>query len=161
MTPKEEKFCCFYALNGNARLSAVLSGYRADAEMKAIRLLMRNDIAEKIRSYRKVCCDDLTALAIVGYRQLAFGSIADCVKLMYSENSDTQSLDTMNLFMIAEIKKPKDGSMEIKFFDRIKALEKLTEIEHLSEENSIPFYKALEKSADLFNHDEEEEHVSH
>ena len=31
----------------------------------------------------------------------------------------------MDLFLVSEIKRPKDGSMEIKFFDRLKALEKL------------------------------------
>ena len=31
----------------------------------------------------------------------------------------------MSLFLVSEIKRPKDGSMEIKFFDRLKALEKL------------------------------------
>ncbi len=158
MTPKEEKFCCFYALNSNARLSAILSGYKGIPEIKAMKLLARKDVAEKIRTYRKIYCDDLRALAITGYRQLAFGSIADCVKLIY-DTDNLPPLDTMNLFMISEIKKPKDGSMEIKFFDRIKALEKLTEIEQLSEESSIPFYKALEKSADIFSSDEEEENV--
>ena len=160
MTPKEDKFCCFYALNGNARLSAVLSGYKNVPEVKAMKLLMRKDIAEKIRNYRKICSEDLKALAITGYRQLAFGSIADCIKLLYGEFSDISALDTMNLSMISELKKPKDGSMEIKFFDRLKALEKLTEIEQLSEESSIPFYQALEKSADLFTRDKEEENVS-
>ncbi|MBQ7522153.1 MAG: terminase small subunit [Clostridia bacterium] len=158
MTPKEEKFCCFYALNGNARLSAVLSGYKNSPEIKAVKLLSRKDVGEKIRFYRKAYYDDLRALAITGYRQLAFGSIADCIKLIY-DMDNLPSLDMMNLFMISEIKKPKDGSMEIKFFDRIKALEKLTEIEQLSEESSIPFYKALEKSADIFSNDEEEENV--
>ena len=49
---------------------------------------------------------------------------------------------------MAEIKKPKGGGLEIKFFDRIKALEKLGEISETSQDNSaIPFYEALEKSA--------------
>ena len=33
----------------------------------------------------------------------------------------------MDLYSVSEIKRPKDGSMEIKFFDPLKALEKLYE----------------------------------
>lgn len=54
----------------------------------------------------------------------------------------------MDLFNIAEIKKKKGGDIEIKFFDRIKALEKLSEISSQSSadnENSI--FSAIEKGA--------------
>ena len=151
MTAREEKFCCYYAMNGNAKYSATMSGYKISPEKNAVHLLMREDIRRKVREYRNRCFDNLKSMATAGYAHLAFGNIADCVRLIYSENLDTLALDTMDLYMISEIKKPKDGSMEIKFFDRLKALEKLTEINQMSEENSIPFYKALEKSADLFN----------
>ena len=47
-----------------------------------------------------------------------------------------------------EIKKPKGGGLEIKFFDRLKALEKLSAIcENGDESSSMPFYEAIRKSA--------------
>ena len=58
----------------------------------------------------------------------------------------------MNLFNIAEIKKPRDGALEIKFFDRLRALEKLEQID--TQENSgknIQFYAALENSIQKLN----------
>ena len=45
----------------------------------------------------------------------------------------------MDLFLVSEIKRPKDGSMEIKFFDRLKALEKLTD-DSEKEDRATPFY---------------------
>ena len=59
------------------------------------------------------------------------------------------TLENMDLFNISEIKKVKGGGVEIKFFDRIKALEKLENLRlgGLNDDNS--FYSALEHSATL------------
>ena len=67
----------------------------------------------------------LPQLAAAGYYRMAFGGVADALKLLYTENPTDEQLSEMDLFMISEIKKPKDGMLEIKFFDRLKALEKL------------------------------------
>lgn len=64
-------------------------------------------------------------LASLGYQRLAFGNISDAVSLLYIEHPTPEQLKSMDLFMVSEIKKPKDGMLEIKFFDRLKALEKL------------------------------------
>lgn len=84
-----------------------------------------------------------------GLRRLAFGDIKDAVILLYeSEENIINALPQLDLFNVSEIKRPKGGGMEIKFFDRIKALEKLREIA-LSEDKSrhTSFFEALEKSA--------------
>ena len=85
-------------------------------------------------------------LSVIGYQQLAFGSIADCISLVTEEKVTKEDLQNMNLFMISEIKKPKDGAMEIKFFDRLKALEKLQNYLD-GESQGVPVYEALEKGA--------------
>ena len=64
------------------------------------------DELERLTALRKRV---LPQLASAGYYRMAFGGVAG----------------EMDLFMISEIKKPKDGMLEIKFFDRLKALEKL------------------------------------
>ncbi|MGN1123125.1 MAG: terminase small subunit [Eubacterium sp.] len=84
-----------------------------------------------------------------GLRHLAFGEITDAVKLLYeSEENIINALPSLDLFNVSEIKRPKGGGMEIKFFDRIKALEKLREMAQ-AESNSTEgsFYEALEKGA--------------
>lgn len=84
-----------------------------------------------------------------GLRRLAFGEITDAVKLLYeSEENIISALPTLDLFNVSEIKRPKGGGMEIKFFDRIKALEKLREMAQADSNGSAgSFYEALEKGA--------------
>lgn len=151
MTRKEDKFCCFYSSNGNVRLSAVMAGYSSNPEQTGQQLLTRGDIAVRVKEYRDTRVNDLKLMALLGYERLAFGSIADCIQLLYMEAPTLQRLEAMDLFMISEIKKPKDGAMEIKFFDRIKALEKLSEAQEDTHEKSLPFYRALERSADMLS----------
>ncbi|MGN0522368.1 MAG: terminase small subunit [Eubacterium sp.] len=97
-----------------------------------------------------------------GLRRLAFGEITDAVTLLFeSEENILNTLGELDLFNVSEIKRPKGGGMEIKFFDRLKALEKLREVIS-SEEDKSPasFYNALEKSAfaagDIYKGDEDE-----
>lgn len=151
MTKREERFCCFYSSNGNVRLSAVMAGYENNPEQVGQQLLMRDDISTKVKEYRDIRLKDLKFMALQGYERLAFGGIADCIQLLYMDNPDLQTLERMDLYMISEIKRPKEGAMEIKFFDRLKALEKLSETQQSNGENSLPFYKALEKSASMID----------
>ena len=66
-------------------------------------------------------------MAAAGYQRLAFGSICDAISLLYKSDPSKEDLEGMDLFLVSEIKRPKDGSMEIKFFDRQKALERMYE----------------------------------
>lgn len=83
-----------------------------------------------------------------GLKCLAFGEIKDAIYLLFAdENEITEKLPSLDLFNISEIKRPKGGGMEIKFFDRIKALEKLRDIKSDSPSQPLSFYKALEEGA--------------
>lgn len=81
-----------------------------------------------------------------GYERLAFGGVADAIRLLYDEHPGNEELGGMDFFNIAEIRRPKDGSMEIKFFDRLRALEKLEELEGAKQEAS-PLFRAVEEGA--------------
>lgn len=109
-------------------MSARLSGYRLNSRAKGIKLLARDDIQNEINRLVKSKEKLARTLASVGYQRLAFGNTSDAVSLIYSKDPGEAELGSMDLFMISEIKKPKDGSLEIKFFDRLKALEKLEQI---------------------------------
>ena len=76
-----------------------------------------------------------------GLRHLAFGEIQDAVRQILP------ALGEMDLFNISEIKRPKGGGMEIKFFDRLKALEKLQALEAAEGNTAAAFYQALEAGA--------------
>ena len=80
-----------------------------------------------------------------GYRRIAFGDVSDPIRLLFCEEITPRMLKGMDLFSISEIKRLKDGGMEIKFFDRIQALQCMQE---LGGESSVSgFYQALEEGA--------------
>ena len=95
---------------------------------------------------------------IEGLRRLAFGDIQDAITLLFeSEENILSVLPTLDLFNVSEIKKQKGGGMEIKFFDRIKALEKLREVIGSDDkQTAVSFYDALEKSAQSVRREGEE-----
>ena len=87
-----------------------------------------------------------------GLRRLAFGEITDAVTLLFAESEDIlPEIPNLDLFNISEIKRPKGGGMEIKFFDRIKSLEKLREMDSAGDTEPVNFYKALEASVSKTN----------
>lgn len=87
-----------------------------------------------------------------GYERLAFGGIADAVRLILAEEPDLPELGKMDLYNIAEIKRPKGGGMEIKFFDRIKALQCLESMNTGGGE-ALPLYRTLQECAQSFRED--------
>ena len=83
---------------------------------------------------------------ITGYEKIAFGSINDPIRLLFCDEINPRALKKMDLFSVSEIKRPKGGGMEMKFFDRIKALQCL---ETMTQTERTPggFYEALESGA--------------
>ncbi len=115
-------------------------------EQTGEKLLCRKDIADEIEQLARQREKSLANMASVGYQRLAFGNIADAVSLLYMENPSRADLSNMDLFSVSEIKRPKDGSMEIKFFDRLKALEKLES--KSDEENGVKsLFDAIDEGA--------------
>lgn len=146
---KEKMFCSFFSESRNARSAAAKAGYGVFTQRTAVKLMSRDEIRreiERVDRIRLVSTDEV----IAGYRQLAFGSVADAIKLIYSdENPGSYEAEGLDLFNVSEIKRPKGGGIEIKFFDRMKALEHLEELSNADggEDSAVPFYMALEKSA--------------
>lgn len=116
-------------------------------EKTAIKLLRRQDIAQEIAridKQREATHKDIS----IGYQRLAFGCISDAVKLLFSDEISPEEIEKMDLFNISEIKRKKGGDIEIKFFDRLKALEKLTDIWSTNKEDEeSSLFSAIEKGA--------------
>ncbi len=148
LTKKETEFCRLYVKLRNPKEAAVRAGLTPLPEHRALSLLSKNQIRKKIAELEKENCAD-NALVCAGLQRLAFGSIGDAVKLILSADGDSSpSPDDLDLFNVSEIKFTKGKGMEIKFFDRIKALEHLSAIVGSdSNENGLSFYEALERSA--------------
>ena len=87
-----------------------------------------------------------------GIRRLAFGDIRDAVRLLYTTSDDIEILDSLDLYTVSELKRGKDGQLEMKFYDRLKALQYLMEAENgRGHEESRPLYEALKESALLLS----------
>lgn len=147
LSKKEDSFCRHYATCQNVREAAYLAGYTVLPSLAGDRLLSRQDIRQRIDALMSE--RSAFSQAAAGFRRLAFGSVADAIRLIDGERND---LDGLDLFMVSDIKIPKGGGMEIKFFDRQKALESLAAIEGSnSSDGNLPLYAALERSARLIS----------
>ncbi len=148
LTKKELQFCRWYVRLRNPRESALRSGFTIMPEHRALSLLSKNSIREKIAELEKENSAD-HKLVSAGLQRLAFGSITDAVKLILStRDNNSPDIDSLDLFNVSEIKFTSGKGMEIKFFDRLKALEKLSELStDDGSDGMLSFYKAIEKSA--------------
>lgn len=115
-------------------------------EKSAVRLLNRKEIQseiERIDKKRKRSEADISA----GYLRLAFGCVSDAVKLIFSDDITEERIDDLDLFNISEIKRKKGGDVEIKFFDRLKALEHLYEMSEGTDSGEASIFDAIRKGA--------------
>lgn len=141
LNKKEKAFCKSYLDTGSIFEAERLSGVKDGSK-----IICKDTVVEEIERLSKLQTKSLNQLAKSGLKKLAMGGISDAVSLIYMDKPDKEVLKNMDLFMISEIRRNKDNCMEIKFFDRFKALDKL--IENCdTEENSVPFYDALIKGA--------------
>lgn len=125
LTVREKEFCSSFLNTGSAEKAAKKAGFLKNSAQTGEKLLQRQDITEEIERIARQREKLLANMASAGYMHLAFGSISDAVSLLYMDKPTKSELENMDLFLVSEIKHPKDGAMEIKFFDRLKALEKL------------------------------------
>lgn len=96
--------------------------------------------------------DEIKRKIMCGYEKLAFGEVSDPVRLLFQEKITAAGIRKMNLFNVAQIKK-KDNEVDIKFFDRIKALQCMQEME--TEQPKLKgFLEAVQKAAESVQDDE-------
>mgnify|MGYP003287549112 CR=1 FL=1 len=148
LTKKELEFCRWYVRLRNPREAAIRSGFTILSEQRAISLLSKTNIRQKITELEKENSADQNLIS-AGLQRLAFGSITDAVKLILSSGDNiSPDIDSLDLFNVSEIKFTSGKGMEIKFFDRLKALEKLSELSSDKDDDGmLSFYQAIEKSA--------------
>lgn len=160
LSQKEQLFCTIYSKTRNGKEAAARAGYTLFLEKTAEKLLSSSKIKTEVRRLDKEKYATTTEVC-AGLRRLAFGSGNDAIKLLYKlDEMDDEQINSLDLFNVSDIKKPKTGGIEIKFFDRQKALEKLFLICCEQEDKEImPFYEALEKSAKALSILEKEDDI--
>ncbi len=147
---KRKKFCCSYVLLGNVREAAISAGFPADtALMDGVECLESADCKRLISKLRLLLAD--SGSVISGLKRLAFGSCSDAVYLVFADElPPAEVISGLDLFNVSEIKRVKGGGVEVKLFDRQKALEKLFEFENTCSDKGCAesLIAALTKSAE-------------
>ena len=103
-------------------------------------------------SDRKICSTPAVELAKLALGRMLFSDKKEAVKLSLSdgENVNIKSLNAESLNAVSDIKRNKDGGVDIKLFDMIKAAELMFEIgkeENSNEESGAEFLEGFLKSA--------------
>ena len=155
LTSKERLFCTYYCLSRNGTEAASKSGY-IFPEKSALRLLRKKEIKEEIeRSDREKRASQKDIIS--GYYRLAFGCYADAVSLLFRDEVTDEEIRQMDLYNISDIKRKKGGDIEIKFFDRLKALERLQQLScQQDSDGTDSLFSAIEKSAEALRDESDE-----
>lgn len=151
LSAKDKLFCHYFVWLGNAKEAAIKAGYSfVFADSTAAKLLENKKITAYIKKITNTQKNEAVELAKTGLHRLCFGCINDAAILAANyEKLSAEDILALDLFNVSEMKRLKDGCFEIKFFDRIKAFEKLLEIGNSQDDgNKISeFYSALELGA--------------
>lgn len=153
LTEKQRLFCLYYIKSFNATQAAIKAGYAKDsAHVEGSRLLRNPKVAKEIRRLKGAIQEELfvDAMDVLNkYIQIAFADITDYVEFgqkevpvmsMFGPVTDEDGnpvMKTVNFVsfkdnsqvdgtIIKEVKQSKDG-VSIKFEDKMKALDKLSE----------------------------------
>lgn len=140
LTKKEKAFCVGFINTGDISEAQAYSGVKDGGA-----LLCREEIRDELERLSRVYNESIAYTASAGLKKLAMGDISDAVRLLYEDNPDSDTLRSMDFFMISEIRR-KENAVEIKFFDRIKALSQLCE--NTSNVNEGSIYDAIMASVE-------------
>ena len=129
MTPVSIKdFILGFIRSGNAEDAALGAGIEPErARRDGLRLLSRASVRRRVSKERKAAFSEGTDIR-AGLERLAFGRANDAAALVFAEEVTPDMVARADLFNVSEIKRVKGGGVEVKFFDRQKALEKLGEL---------------------------------
>lgn len=147
---KRNAFCCYYVMLGNVAEAAIKAGFdRDNALAEGIRCLKSAYCQKTITNLRELLSDSRSVAA--GLKRLAFGSCSDAVYLVFADElPPPEVIERLDLFNVSEIKRVKGGGVEVKLFDRMKALEKLFELENAfsDRDKAASLIQALTSSAE-------------
>lgn len=126
---KERLFCCYYAKLGNIFEAAVRAGFSPDTALVNGMDILKQKKYQKSISVLMSETVSPSKLVKAGLERLAFGSSNDSSLLsILGRNAVAgKNFFTPSLFKVSEIKKVKGGGVEVKLFDRQKAMEKMYE----------------------------------
>ena len=147
-------FCYYFLKFRNIKEAGIRSGFSEnEAFFEGMKILASNGTQRQLEKIKQKA-DFSSGLVKAGLERLAFGNINDAVKLAFSdEGMSEKELASLDLFNVSEIKRVKGGGVEIKLFDRQKALELLWEMENTADISSSAesFFNAVKVGAEAID----------
>ena len=136
---RKKRFCTAYLRTMDAERAAAEAGLENGFE-----LLAEDGVRRQLARLRgtvsgQICRED----AVRRLCELAFGRANDAVRLAMEPGVDPSGLD---LAAVAELKAKPDGTVEVKFIDRIRALETLCELLGAEGQGAAELFRALEEA---------------
>ena len=144
-------FCLYSAVHYSPKEAAARAGL-TNPEKSGLRLLAKSSIKQRIEELLrpKIQLSEVES----GLRRMAFGDISDVIRLITAEKVSELEPEKLDLMLVSELKYSKNG-VEVKLFDRTKAMLKLAELaEFAAESGEEGFFEALNKSAATLGSDE-------
>lgn len=135
----EQAFCRAYLACMDAQRAARAVG--AEDGFALLRKKSVQSTLAKMRGGEGICREDV--LRRLG--EIAFARANDAVKLVVGEGMTAEEIDALELGALAEFKRGTNGAFEVKFFDRVKALELLCTLLGGGDEGSAAaeFFRSL------------------
>ena len=122
-------FILSFVRGGNVKEAAIDAGVEpVRAGRDGLRLLARPSVRRQIEKERGELYANGSDIR-AGLERLAYGRVNDAVALVFADEADGDMIARADLFNVSEIKKVKGGGVEVKFFDRQKALERLGQLD--------------------------------
>ena len=142
LSKRVKSFCRFYSNCTDAEMAAKMAGI-PDPSRSGLLLLDREEVTSELKRlyHQKLVQNEQRVMA--GYERLAFGSAEGAAGLLFADDPAGMLKNGCDIFNVAEIRRPREGALEIKFFDRLKALEKLQEIRREEKPGASDFYRAV------------------
>lgn len=121
-------FCSNYARLGDVYEAAIRTGFPPETALaEASDILSRTKYRNLIMSLRQKNIPPKETV-MTGLVRLAFGRANDAAMLVFSDECPSaEIINSLDLFNVSEIKKVKGGGVEVKLFDRQKAMERIYE----------------------------------
>lgn len=129
LTGREQLFCGYLALLGTPFEAARRAGYAKRLCGKtAVKLMSREDIRRQAEHMRAAMRSHWPDMAMAGVARAAFGDATDAVRLAAAGGELPQEeLERLDLFAVSELRRRRDGGLDVKLLDRMEALRLLLE----------------------------------
>lgn len=99
-------------------------------------------------------CTKSKEKAVLELRRMVSGKVNDAVKLLFIDPEELSILDGFDLSMVSEVKRAANGTVEVKFIDRLRAIELLmtesAEAEAQGQKRPAMLYDAIDRAAAAF-----------